>query len=62
MRITTRLGLLMAALVLGSLLLWRLFLAVRSANGSTSLLFWLVLTLLYGLWAWRAIELYHRGE
>ena len=58
----TRLGLLIAALVLGSLLLWRVFLAARTPDTQSSLLFWLVITLLWGLWAWRLIVLYHRSD
>jgi len=59
---TTRLGLLIATLVLGSILIWRVLLAARSPDAHATLLFWLVITLLWGLWAWRIIALYHRSE
>jgi hypothetical protein len=58
----TRRGLLIAVLILGSLLIWRILLAVRSADAQPGLLFWLIATLLWGLWSWRIIALYHRGE
>ena len=57
-----RLGLLIAALLLGTLLIWLILHAIRNAaNEPNRLLFWLILTLLWGLWAWRVIE-YHREK
>jgi hypothetical protein len=43
-----RLGLLIVALILGSLLIWRIFLAVGSPDAQPGLFFWLVIMLLWG--------------